>query len=162
MKGKPRTYRNQYPQDSDIEPFPVGSEIFAKIGEEPNGDALMASGQVVGIPTPINEFYQVQLTESQELVTCNQTNILVDPDTAIGTDNHFHLPSGMGPSDDDPFSPTNPEWMWIGGKIFLFVNNKIYKGKLDLDDDHNWIFTVRGRDGKIVLEQGLYDLPYSW
>jgi hypothetical protein len=33
MKGKPRAYRNQDPQDSDIESFPVGSEIFAKLAK---------------------------------------------------------------------------------------------------------------------------------
>jgi hypothetical protein len=121
----------------------------------------MTPGQVVSIPTNINEFYQIRLTESQELVTCDKMDIL-DPDSAIGPDDHFHLPSGTGPKDDDPFSPTNPEWMRIGGKVSLLVNDKVYKGKLDLDDDNDWVFTVRGRDGQVLLEQGLYDLPYSW
>jgi hypothetical protein len=26
------------PQKSDVEPFPIGAEVFAKIGKEPNGD----------------------------------------------------------------------------------------------------------------------------
>jgi hypothetical protein len=40
-----RLYSN--PDVSDVEPFPIGAEVFAKIGEEPNGDALMAEGRVV-------------------------------------------------------------------------------------------------------------------
>jgi hypothetical protein len=31
------------PDDSDVEPFPIGAEVFAKISEEPNGDATMSS-----------------------------------------------------------------------------------------------------------------------
>jgi hypothetical protein len=45
------------PQESDVEPFRIGAEAFAKIGEEPNGDALMAESRVVSLPTPLTEFY---------------------------------------------------------------------------------------------------------
>jgi hypothetical protein len=103
--------------------------------------------KIVSIPTPIIKFYQVRLTQSQEIVSCDCTDI-IDPDTAIGTDDHFHLPTGMlGPDDDNPFSPTNPEWMQIGSKVSLFVNDKTYKGKLDLDDDNDWICIHRTRPG---------------
>ena len=32
--------------------------------------------------------------------------------------------------------------MRVGGKVTFLVNEKIYKGKLDLDEDKDWIFTV--------------------
>jgi hypothetical protein len=59
-----RLYSN--PEDSDVEPFPVGAEVFAKIGEEPNGDALMAEGRIVSISTPLTDFYQIRVVENQE------------------------------------------------------------------------------------------------
>jgi hypothetical protein len=57
---------------------------------------------------------------------------------------------------EDPFSPTPPDWMRVGGKVSLLVNEKMYKGKLDLDEDNDWIFTVRGRSGQVELEHGIY------
>ena len=57
------------PEESDMEPFPVGAEVFAKIGEEPNGDALMAEAHVISVPTPLTDFYQVWVIESQEMVS---------------------------------------------------------------------------------------------
>lgn len=60
-----RFYSN--PQDSAVEPFPVGAEVFAKIGEEPNGDALLAEGRIISIPTPIHDFYQARIVENQEI-----------------------------------------------------------------------------------------------
>ena len=45
----------------------------------------------------------------------------------------------------------------------MLVNEKRYKGTLDLkNEDNDWVFMVRNRTGQIVLEHGLYDLPYSW
>jgi hypothetical protein len=154
-----RLYSN--PTESNVEAFPVGAEAFAKIGEEPNGDALMAQGHIISVPTPINAFYQVRIVESQEVITCERSD-LMDPDEPLGGDS-FHLPSGLDADDgSDPFSPTLPEWMRVGGKVTLLVNEKLYKGKLDLDTDNDWVFTVRGRDGQVVLEHGMFDLPYSW
>jgi hypothetical protein len=124
------------PQDSDVEPFPVGAEVFAKIGEEPNGNALMAEGRGISVPSPISEFYQVHIVENQEMVSCDRTE-LADPDQTVGVD-PFHLPSGLDASDDgDPFSPILPEWMRVGGKATLLANDKLYKGKLDLDNDND-------------------------
>jgi hypothetical protein len=37
-----------------------------------------------------------------------------------------------------------PEWMQVGGEVTLLANDKLYKGKLNLDDNNYWIFTVRG------------------
>jgi hypothetical protein len=45
--------------------------------------------------------------------------------------------------------------MRVGGKVSLLVNEKMYKGKLDLDEDNDWIFTVRGRSGQVELEHGI-------
>jgi hypothetical protein len=42
------------------------------------------------------------------------------------------------------------------------VGNKYYKGALDLDDNQDWIFVVRDRNGKVVMECTLVDLPYIW
>jgi hypothetical protein len=33
---------------------------------------------------------------------------------------------------------------------------------LDLDEDQDWIFVVRNRNGKVVMEYTLVDLPYTW
>jgi hypothetical protein len=49
-----------------------------------------------------------------------------------------------------------------GGKVTLFVNEKMYQGRLDLDEDSDWIFTIRGQSGQVLLEHGIFDLPYSW
>jgi hypothetical protein len=138
------------PQDFDVKPFPVGAEVFAKIGEEPDGDALMAEGRVISVQSPISEFYQVRTVENQKMVSCDRTE-LADPDQTVGVD-PFHLPSGLDANDDgDMFSPILPEWMRVGGKVTLLANDKQYKGKIDLDDDNDWIFTVRGQGGQIVL-----------
>ena len=108
----------------------------------------MAESRVISVPTPLTEFYQVRVVESQELVSCERSE-LMDPDQTLGVDS-AHLPSGLDSDDDeDPFSPTLPDWMRVGGKVTLLVNEKMYKGKLDLDDDKDWIFTVRGRSGQV-------------
>lgn len=87
---------------------------------------------------------------------------LIDPDQTVGVD-PFHLPSGLdSKDDDDPFSPTLPKWMRVGGKVSLLANDKIYKGRLDLNNDNDWVFTICGRGGQVVLEHGVFDLPYSW
>jgi hypothetical protein len=149
------------PQESDVEPFPIGAGVFAKIGEEPNGDALVAESRVMSVPTPLTEFYQVRVLESLEMVSCERSK-LMDPEQTVGVDT-AHLPSGLDAKDDeDPFSPTLPDWMRVGGKVSLLVNEKMHIGKLDLNDDNDWIFTVRGRSGQVVLEHGVYDLPCSW
>ena len=83
-----RLYSN--PEESDVEPFPVGAEVFAKIGEEPNGDALMAEARVISVPTPVTDFYQIRVVESQEMVSCERTE-LMDPDQTLGFDT-AHLP----------------------------------------------------------------------
>ena len=84
------------------------------------------------------------------------------PRPTLGVDT-AHLPSGLDSDDDeDPFSPTLPDWMIVGGKVSMLVNEKRYKGTLDLDEDNDWVFTVRNRAGQIVSEHGLYGLPYSW
>jgi hypothetical protein len=61
------------PQDSDVEPFPVGAEVFAKIGEAPDGHSTLAEGRVVTIPTPLDPFYQIRIIDSQEIITCERT-----------------------------------------------------------------------------------------
>jgi hypothetical protein len=86
---------------------------------------------------------------------------LLDPDEILEESDPFHLPSGLEEA-DDPFSPSLPDWMRVGGKLTLYVNDKMYKGNLALDKDNDWVFTVQGRGGQIVLEHGIYDLPYSW
>ena len=99
------------PQESDVEPFPISAEVFAKIGEEPNGDALMAESRVVSVPTPpLTEFYQMRVVESQELVSCKRSE-LIDPDQTLGVLlDSAHLPSRVDSDDDkDPFSPTLPD-----------------------------------------------------
>jgi hypothetical protein len=133
-----------------VEPFPIGAEAFAKIGKEPNGDALLAKSQVVSVPTPLTEFYQVQVVKSQEMVWCERSE-LMDPDHTVGMDS-THLPLGLDAEDDeDPFSPALPDWMRVGGKVSLLVNEKMCKGKSDLDKGNNWIFTpVRGRSGQVT------------
>ena len=77
-----------------------------------------------------------------------------------------HGPPSLRPqdfnNDKDPFSPTLPDWMRVRGKVSMLVNEKLYKGTLDLNKDNDWVFTVRNRTCQIVLEHGLYDLPYSW
>lgn len=86
----------------------------------------------------------------------------MDPDQTLGVDS-AHLPLELdSDSNEDPFSPTLPDWMRVGGKVTLLVNEKMYKGKLDLDEDKDCIFTVRGHSGQVVLEHGIYNLPYSW
>jgi hypothetical protein len=82
----------------------------------------------------------------------------MDPDKTVGVD-PFHLPSGLD-ADDDPFSPTLPDWMRVGGKVTLLTNDKFYKGKLALDEDNDWTFQVPGKGGQVVLEHGVFDLPY--
>ena len=62
--------------------LPVGAEVFAKIGEEPNGDALVAEAHVISIPTPVTDFYQIRVVESQEMVSCERTE-LMDPDQTL-------------------------------------------------------------------------------
>ena len=52
--------------------------------------------------------------------------------------------------------------MRVGRKVTMLVNEKRYKGTLDLDEDNDWVFTVKNRTGQIALEHGIYDLPYSW
>jgi hypothetical protein len=42
------------------------------------------------------------------------------------------------------------------------VGNKYYKGALELDEDQDSIFVVRDRNGKVVMEYTLVDLPYTW
>lgn len=75
-----RLYSN--PQDSDVEPFHVGAEVLAKIGKEPNGNALLAEGQIISIPTPIIDFYRVHIIENQDMVFCKPME-LIDPDHTI-------------------------------------------------------------------------------
>ena len=121
----------------------------------------MAEARVISVPTPVTDFYQVRVVENQEMVSCERTE-LMDPDQTLGVDT-AHLPSGLDSDDEeDPFSPTLPDWMRVGGKVTMLVNEKRYKGTLDLDEDNDWVFTVRNRTGQIALEHGLYDLPYSW
>ena len=133
-----RLYSNAV--ESDVEPFPVGAEVFAKIGEEPNGDAVMAEARVISVPTPVTDFYQVRAVESQEMVSCERTE-LMDPDQTLGVE-IAHLPSGLDSDDEeDPFSPTLPDWMRVGGKVTMLVNEKRYKGTLDLDEDNDWVLT---------------------
>ena len=84
----------------------------------------MAESRVVSVPTPLTEFYQVRVVESQELVSCERSE-LMDPDQTLGVDS-AHLPSGLDSDDDeDPFSPTLPGWMQVGGKVTLLVNEKM-------------------------------------
>ena len=42
------------------------------------------------------------------------------------------------------------------------IKGRHYKGFLDLDTDNDWLFTVRGRQGQLVLEHPLVALEYSW
>ena len=103
-----RLYSNAV--ESDVEPFPVGVEVFAKIGEEPNGDTLMAEARVISVPTPVTDFYQIRVVESQEMVSCKRTE-LIYPDQTLGVDT-AHLPSGLDSDDEeDPFSLTLPDWI---------------------------------------------------
>jgi hypothetical protein len=71
------------PQESDVEPFPIGAEVFAKIGREPNGDALVAESQVVSIPTPLTKLCQARVVESQEMASCERSKFK-DPDQTLG------------------------------------------------------------------------------
>jgi hypothetical protein len=52
--------------------------------------------------------------------------------------------------------------MKIGTKLTLLIKDWHYKGFLDLDTDNDWLFTVRGRQGQLVLEYPLIALEYSW
>ena len=57
----------------------------------------------------------------------------MDPDQTLGVDT-VHLPSGLDSDyDKDPFSPTLPDWMRVGGKVSMLVNEKRNKDTLDLD-----------------------------
>ena len=76
----------------------VGAEVFAKIGEKPNGDALMTEARVISVPTPLTDFYQVRVVENQEMVSCKRKE-LMDQDQTLGVDT-AHLHSGVD-SDDD-------------------------------------------------------------
>lgn len=52
--------------------------------------------------------------------------------------------------------------MQVGGQVTLLANDKMYKERLDLDDNNDLVFTVCSRGGQVVLKQGVLDLPYSW
>ena len=53
-----RLYSN--PEESDVEPPPIGAEVFAKIGKELKSDALIAEARVIiSVPIPFTDFYQV-------------------------------------------------------------------------------------------------------
>jgi hypothetical protein len=121
----------------------------------------MAKSQVVSVPTPLTEFYQARAVESPEMTSCKLSK-LMDPNQTLGVDS-AHLPLELDADDDeDPFLPALPDWMRVGGKVSLLVNKKMYKGKSDLDKDNDWMFTVRGRNGQVVLKHGICDLPCSW
>ena len=83
---------------------------------------------------------------------------LMDPDQSVEAD-AAHFPLGLDTDDnEDPFSPALPDWMRVGGKVSLLANDKMCKGKLDLDEDNGWIFAVGGRSGQVAIKRGICDL----
>jgi hypothetical protein len=52
--------------------------------------------------------------------------------------------------------------MKIGTKLTLLIKDRHYKGFLNLDTFNDWLFTVCGRQGQLVLEHPLVALEYSW
>ncbi len=108
---------------------------------------------MVEIPSDSNgeEYYRIRLDENQTLIPCERSQ-LRSPDEPILS----------GTEDGQSYAPESPEWCRVGVKVTLLVGDKYYKGALDLDDDQDWIFVVRDRNGKVVMEYTLVDLPYTW
>jgi hypothetical protein len=114
---------------------------------------MIAPVTVVQIPSDSDgeEFYRIRLDENQTLIPCDRSQ-LRSPDEPILS----------GTEEGASYAPKSPEWCRIGVKVTLLVGNKYYKGALDLDEDQDWIFVVRNRNGKVVMEYTLVDLPYTW
>jgi hypothetical protein len=114
---------------------------------------MIAPGTVVKIPSDIDgeEFYGIRLDENQTLIPCDRSQLRT-PDEPILS----------GTEDGASYAPESPEWYMVSVKVTLLVGNTYYKGALDLDEDHDWIFVVRDRNGKVVMEYTLVDLPYTW
>jgi hypothetical protein len=141
------------PKEDTLEPYPIGSPVFAQLSTTADGDEMIAPGTMVQIPSDSDgeEFYPIRLDENQTLIPCDRSQ-LQSPDEPILS----------GTEDSASYAPESPEWCRVGVKVTLLVGNKYYKGALDLDEDQDWIFTVRDRNGKVVMEYTLVDLPYTW
>jgi hypothetical protein len=127
--------------------------VFVQLSTTADGQEMIAPGTVVQILSDSDgeEYYRVRLDENQTLIPCERSQ-LRSPDEPILS----------GTEDGQSYAPESPEWWRVGVKVTLLVGDKYYKGALDLDDNQDWIFVVRDRNGKVVMEYTLVDLPYTW
>jgi hypothetical protein len=147
-----RLYSN--PKEDTLEPYPIGSPVFAQLSTTADGDEMIAPGTVVWIPSDSDGeiFYRIRLDENQTLIPCDRSQL-----------RSLDEPILSGSEDHASYAPESPEWCRVGIKVTLLVGTKYYnKGALDLDEDQDWIFVVRNRNGKVVMEYTLVDLPYTW
>jgi hypothetical protein len=147
-----RLYSN--PKEDTLEPYHISSAVFVQLSTTANGQEMTAPGTVVHIPSDSDgeQYYRVRLDgESQTLIQCERSQLRSPGEPILS-----------GTEDEQSYAPEPPEWCRVGVKVTLLVGDKYYKGALDLDDDQEWIFVVRDRNGKVVMDYTLVDLPYTW
>ena len=152
------------PTQNYIEAFPVGLSVFARLPSNPPNEFNFVEGTIIACPgaKPKSEpLYKVRLSDTDTGIFSHTE--LFHPDDPLGPDS-LRPPTGDSDPDDetDPLIPILPTWMKIGTKLTLLIKDHHYKGFLDLDTDNDWLFTVRGCHGQLVLEHPLVALEYSW
>ena len=153
------------PTQDYIEVFPVGLSVFARLPSDTPNEFNFVEGTVIACPgaKPESEpLYKVRLSDTDTGIFSRIE--LFHPDDPLGPDS-LRPPTSASDLDEDeadPLIPVLPTWMKIGTKLTLLIKDRQYKGFLDLDTDNDWLFTVRGRQGQLVLEHPLVALEYSW
>jgi hypothetical protein len=96
------------PKEDTLEPYPIGSPVFAQLSTTADGDKMIAPGTVVQIPCDSNgeELYRIRLDENQTLIPCDRSQ-LRSPDEPILS----------GTEDGASYGPESPEWCRIDSRL---------------------------------------------